>query len=372
MTEAAGGRLGGFLAKRDYRGADMAIVRRVTAVVALLTGLLLAAISPLTPPDESIGYAGWSVLVLLAGGCVLLGLRLRRVPELTPNAALAAHAGGLVVVAVAIWLSGGRQSPYDTLFLIWLALAGASHPPRRVFALVGLVAVLAALPLAYDEAPGVYLADLGLSVAMWSVVAVMACVWTTQVRIQRVHLMEEEETAKRQARADPLTALGNRRAFDERLDREIDLARARGRALSVIVSDLDDFKQINDAYGHLNGDEVLRTAADAMRAAVRDEDTCYRWGGDEFAVLLPGVERDAAERVAERMAASVVATCTRPDGEPQTLAWGSAELTPAMQASDLLASADLALMTRKHRRERAGRFRREMPDSESSQDPEAT
>ena len=104
-----------------------------------------------------------------------------------------------------------------------------------------------------------------------------------------------------------------------------------------------------------------------MRAAVRDHDACYRWGGDEFAVLLPGVEQDVAEKVAERISSSVVASCSRPDGDAQTLAWGIAELAPHMQASDLLASADLALMTRKHNRTQRGiRFRSETPDSEAN------
>ena len=188
--------------------------------------------------------------------------------------------------------------------------------------------------------------------------------------MQRADLIDEEEQAKRQARLDPLTGLGNRRAFDERLDRAIDHARLQPEPLSVIVSDLDDFKEINDSYGHLNGDEVLRTAADAMRAAVRDHDACYRWGGDEFAVLLPGVEQEVAEKVAERVSASVVAPCIRPDGDPQTLAWGTAELAPHMQASDLLASADLALMTRKHKRQRAApASAAELPDSETELAP---
>jgi diguanylate cyclase (GGDEF)-like protein len=186
------------------------------------------------------------------------------------------------------------------------------------------------------------------------------------VRIERADLMQEEEHAKRQARIDALTALGNRRAFDERLDRAIDHARLHSKPLSVIVTDLDDFKVINDSYGHLNGDELLRTAAAAMRAAVRDHDACYRWGGDEFAVLLPVVEQELAEKVAERVSASVVASTTRPDGDPQTLTWGIAELAPHMKASDLLASADLALMTRKHNRVRGTRFRSELPDSETN------
>jgi len=359
---AEGGRVTTFLSKRDYRGADLEIVRRVTAVAALLTAIVAAVLSPLAPPDDAFGEPGWALLVVLVGGLLLVGLRLQRIAALGPNAALAIHYSGLASVAVLILLSGGRESPYTTLFLLWMALAGASHPPRRTLTFVATAALLVCLPLAYDDWSGVYLGDIVLRLVIWTALTMMACAWTTQVRMQRADLMQEEEEAKRQARADALTGLGNRRAFDERLDREIERALATGRPLSVIVSDLDGFKEINDAYGHVNGDEVLRCAAEAMRAAVRDHDACYRWGGDEFAVLLPGVEQPAADRVAERVAAAVVATCTRPDGDPQTLACGTAELTPEMKASDLLASADLALMTRKHERQRRGRSRAKQPD----------
>lgn len=366
MSAPAVSQVSRFLAKRDYRGADLDILRRITAVAAFLTALVFAALSPLSPPDGPLGDMGWAGLVVVVGGLTLIGLRLQRIEDLRPNTALAVHYVGLASVALMVWLSDGRESPFITLFLIWMALAGAGHPPRRTFALLGVAGALAALPLVYDDWSGVFAGDIGLRFVIWSVLTLMACVWTTQVRMQRADLREEEEHAKRQARADALTGLGNRRAFDERLDRAIEDAKASGKPLSVIVSDLDDFKQINDSYGHLNGDEVLRTAAAAMRAAVRDHDACYRWGGDEFAVLLPGVEQATAERVAERVSASVVAACTRPDGDPQTLAWGTAELAPEMAASDLLASADLALMTRKHQRQRGRRFRAEAPDSEAT------
>jgi len=367
MSDRTLARVKRFLAKDDYRGADMEVVRRVTTVAAFLSAVVIAALSPLAPPDEALGEpAGWAILAILVGGYLLLGLRLQRTVKFHPDPALVAHYAGLAALPLAIWLSGGRESPYTTLFLIWMALAGASHPPRRAIVIIGVTSVIAALPFVYDDWEGVFAADMGLRLVVWSTLSMMACVWTTRVRMQRVDLMQEEEHAKRQARLDALTGLGNRRAFDERLDRAIEQARLHGRPLSVIVSDLDDFKLINDSYGHLNGDEILRTAAAAMRAAVRDDDACYRWGGDEFAVLLPGIEQDVAEKVAERVSAAIVASCIRPGGDPQTLAWGTAELAPGMQASDLLASADLALMTRKHKRQRGSRFRAELPDSETS------
>ena len=355
-----------FVSKADYAGADMEVVRRVTAAAAFITAFLIGALSPLAPPDGPLGAAaGWAILAVMVGGYVLMGLRLERTVDFRPGPALLTHYAGLVGIALATWLSGGTESPYATLYLFWMALAGASHPPKRALGIIGVTTALAALPFAYDDWSGVFAADIALRILIWSALTLMACVWTTRVRVQRVDLKNEEEHAKRQARLDPLTGLGNRRAFDERLDRAIEQARVLGRPLSVIVSDLDDFKVINDAYGHLNGDELLRSAAAAMRAAVRDDDACYRWGGDEFAVLLPNVEQDDAERVAERVSSAIVASCIRPSGEPQTLAWGTAELAPGMQASDLLASADLALMTRKHKRQRGTRFRAPAPESET-------
>jgi diguanylate cyclase (GGDEF)-like protein len=356
-----------FLVRGGYRGADMDVVRRVTGVAAFLSALVIAALAPLAHPDVPLGApAGWSILCVVVGGLVLLGLRLERTTDFRPDTALALHYAGLASVALVVWLSDGRESPYTTLFLIWMALAGASHPPRRTLGIVAATVMLAVLPFFYDDWSRVFAGDMALRLVIWSALTMMACIWTTRVRMQRADLMQEEEHAKRQARLDPLTGLGNRRAFDERLDRAIDHARLHSEPLTVIVSDLDDFKEINDSYGHLNGDELLRAAAEAMLAAVRDNDACYRWGGDEFAVLLPGIEQDVAEKVAERVSASVVATCIRPGGDPQTLTWGIAELASHMQASDLLASADLALMTRKHNRQRGSRFRAEMPDSEAN------
>jgi len=363
MSSARVARVRRFVTLGSYRGADMDAVRRVTPAAAFLSAAVITALAPLAPPDAPLGApAGWSILCVLAGGYVLMGLRLMRTTDFRPDPAFATHLAGLAGVAVVIWLSDGRESPYTSLFLVWMALAGASHPPRRAMAVIGMATVLALLPFFYDDWSSRFAGDMALRLVIWTTLTLMACVWTTRVRMQRADLKEEEETARRQARLDPLTGLGNRRAFDERLDRTIEQARLQKKPLSVIVSDLDDFKVINDSYGHLNGDELLRAAAAAMRAAVRDDDACYRWGGDEFAVLLPGVDREAAEKVAERVSSSIVATCIRPGGDPQTLAWGTAELSPEMQASDLLASADLALMTRKHRRQRSGRFRAESPE----------
>jgi diguanylate cyclase (GGDEF)-like protein len=103
-----------------------------------------------------------------------------------------------------------------------------------------------------------------------------------------------------QAMHDPLTGLYNRRAFNEIAFREISGASRTGLGISVVLFDIDDFKQVNDQYGHLVGDIVLKAAASTLRSSLRDEDFLCRWGGDEFCALLPRADHEQAQDVAER------------------------------------------------------------------------
>jgi diguanylate cyclase (GGDEF)-like protein len=104
-----------------------------------------------------------------------------------------------------------------------------------------------------------------------------------------------------QAMHDPLTGAYNRRAFEVAAFREISGALRSGSPLSLLVIDLDGFKEINDLYGHDAGDDVLRASADVLRKSLRDEDLLCRWGGDEFCVLLPRAQRRQAEAAAQRL-----------------------------------------------------------------------
>jgi diguanylate cyclase (GGDEF)-like protein len=104
-----------------------------------------------------------------------------------------------------------------------------------------------------------------------------------------------------QAMHDPLTGLYNRRAFEEIAFREISGAARAGLGISVMVFDIDHFKQVNDKHGHTVGDAVLNTAAATLRQTLRDEDFLCRWGGDEFCALLPRARREQAQHAAERI-----------------------------------------------------------------------
>jgi diguanylate cyclase (GGDEF)-like protein len=100
---------------------------------------------------------------------------------------------------------------------------------------------------------------------------------------------------------DSLTGVANRRMFDTMYPVEWAKARATGEPLSLVVIDIDYFKQYNDHYGHMQGDECLRRVAQAMdESASRSRDLCARLGGEEFVLLLPSTDREAARNVAER------------------------------------------------------------------------
>jgi diguanylate cyclase (GGDEF)-like protein/PAS domain S-box-containing protein len=123
-----------------------------------------------------------------------------------------------------------------------------------------------------------------------------------------VHLREQLEKNLReteaQAMTDPLTGLLNRRAITEHAQAEWQRAVREDRPLSVVIMDVDRLKQINDTYGHLAGDAALRRLGDILKASMRRYDWAGRWGGDEFLLVLPGANADAARDVAERIRAT--------------------------------------------------------------------
>jgi diguanylate cyclase (GGDEF)-like protein len=150
---------------------------------------------------------------------------------------------------------------------------------------------------------------------------------------------------------DGLTELANRRSFDRALDRELQRAVRTDGRLSVVLLDIDHFKQLNDTYGHVTGDEVLRQVAHALRACGREYDTVARYGGEEFAAVLPGCSTSLALEVAERLRRAVEEAAT---DVPVTASAGVATFPyDGIDVNGLLAAADQALYASKH----AGRNR---------------
>nr|HMN61199.1 sensor domain-containing diguanylate cyclase [Anaerolinea sp.] len=130
----------------------------------------------------------------------------------------------------------------------------------------------------------------------------MAFANQTAVALQKVRLIE---SLHRLATTDALTGLANRRHLLERAEREFEHARRYFEPISALMLDIDHFKQVNDTYGHAAGDEVLRTVAEVCAAALRKVDVIGRYGGEEFAALLPETRLHDAATVAERLALAV-------------------------------------------------------------------
>ncbi|WP_248799602.1 GGDEF domain-containing protein [Pseudomonas sp. MWU13-2105] len=155
--------------------------------------------------------------------------------------------------------------------------------------------------------------------------------------------------ATRCALRDPLTGTGNRIAMEQALQREFELARRHGQPISVLMLDIDHFKQINDNHGHCTGDQVLKTVAASIKEQLRNVDRVFRYGGEEFLILLCNTHREAAAMVGERLRYAAQAQDYDCDGQliNLTVSLGCATLLPGESTESLLRRADNALYVAK-------------------------
>lgn len=169
-----------------------------------------------------------------------------------------------------------------------------------------------------------------------------------RLREQHARLQGANEQLSTLATTDGLTGLKNHRAFQEKLDMECKLATRYERPLSLLMVDVDHFKQYNDTHGHPAGDEILRVVAETIQQQARSVDFAARYGGEEFAVILPNTGMDATRVFAERLRKAIESA---PWSQGQvTVSVGGATLTPEITNSNTLISlADSALYLSKHR-----------------------
>lgn len=161
-----------------------------------------------------------------------------------------------------------------------------------------------------------------------------------------------QDMLAQQSFLDGLTGLWNRSYMDRRIESELNVARRYGRPLSIVLSDIDNFKKLNDAYGHLFGDVVLQGVAEGLRAFARRSDIVTRYGGEEFAVLLTDTQLKAAAFVSERLRASFENHHFEAHGEDVvvTASFGvscTRDLGDELTAENLLGAADRALYASK-------------------------
>ena len=197
----------------------------------------------------------------------------------------------------------------------------------------------------------------------------------TQIRRRRYHdkLREMLDKSVSLAYTDALTGVYNRRYMNAHLDRKIMEISDTQKPLSVVIFDIDHFKQVNDNYGHAGGDEVLKTLAERVGSSIRDFDLLARYGGEEFVVIMPSTPAEVAAMVAERLRQRLEAQAFEVSGHDQplpiTASLGVATTTDPMETADnLLARADAALYAAK----RGGRNRvcsADAPEGAGAEEP---
>ena len=158
------------------------------------------------------------------------------------------------------------------------------------------------------------------------------------------------QEAIRSALTDPLTGAGNRICLDNVLAREFELASRYQQPLSILMIDIDYFKRVNDTFGHAAGDKVLKTVAETLRVTSRCADMAFRYGGEEFVLLLNKTDLAGARIIAERLRSTIAGlSCIYENSEiPITISIGIAEVREGETRDNLLKRADDALYKAKH------------------------
>ena len=177
---------------------------------------------------------------------------------------------------------------------------------------------------------------------------------------EQQHVREQNRLLEKLSVTDKLTGLFNRHLFDQTLKSEINKARRYTYELSIIILDLDYFKKINDNYGHLTGDAVLQCLANLIHEHFRSTDTCARWGGEEFIILVPHLDLQKAIQLAEKLRVTIE-NATFPEDIHITASIGVASLREDDSKTSLLARADNLLYQAKNKGR--NRVEYEVPDN---------
>jgi diguanylate cyclase (GGDEF)-like protein len=289
---------------------------------------------------QGIFSVGW---FLFLGACAVAatwGLFYVLLPYPAPDAVLSATpAGAALLITVTLALNHSNAAD-GMLLLSWPLLFAAYLLPRRTaYWTLAVVAVCLTVILAAGSGPGRFAAWVETTTSM-----ALTLVVILRVRQQADRL---KQALAEQASTDPLTGLGNRRAFDEALEREVARHRRTRAPLSLLAVDVDHFKRINDTWGHAAGDDTLAALGELLPRLVRASDTVSRVGGEEFGVLLPDCPAPQARARADALRSEVWAA-SRAWTHPVTVSVGVATVPDNAGALDeLLVAADMALYAAK-------------------------
>lgn len=173
-----------------------------------------------------------------------------------------------------------------------------------------------------------------------------------KARLQVFQQLLRAEVAERDARLDPLTDCFNRRCLEPLLFKEMKRAERLGTTVSVVVIDVDNFRDVNTRFGHLTGDTILKEMVKITRKTLRASDTIVRYGGDEFVLILPEANESQAGSAMGRVMKAVGNWNGRQEvpGYDMSLSWGTAEFEPGVTGPDLIDRADRKMYEAKHNR----------------------
>ena len=278
----------------------------------------------------------------------------------------------VAIIGVFVAITEGAHSAYSAYFFLAALHAAAFQPRGRVLVAMAVTTAAFLAPFAYDSDDASWFAG----VAIPALLPALAIVWVTHLVVsamarERRTLAIREAEAMRIAESDALTGIGNYRRFWRALESESARARRHDQPFSLIVLDLDGFKEINDELGHQAGDEALRRVAHALEGQLRAEDVLCRQGGDEFAVIAVAAESEETQELARRLVDAVAQAAGTKLPKPLSASAGWATFgAPETSAEGLLARADHALRDAK----RGGRPGTGIsgPADEASSPPPAT
>jgi diguanylate cyclase (GGDEF)-like protein len=342
VSERVASALGTIARRLDWRSLEPSAVRedRVTMARTLVylfgTGATLVLISLLLPHSPDRDTTGLLIATLaaylIAAGFLLLFDRLpMRAYQVSPFV-------GTVVVSLAVYFGGSQAATAYAMFYYWVALA-ACYFLRPAVALTHLVLASAAYGLVLIALPG-HVALPGLKWGMVTGTLAVLGILMIALRGQVERLVNQLAAA---ARTDSLTQLANRRELEERFAAELERSTRTARPLSILILDLDWFKEYNDRFGHNAGDRVLVMLAQALRRATRTSDVVARLGGEEFGVLAPETDETEAYLLSERLRAEVRTAFAR-ETEKMTISCGVASFPMhGITSGELLHAADRAL-----------------------------
>jgi diguanylate cyclase (GGDEF)-like protein len=326
-----------------YAILDGRLIGRLAGFLFCCAGLLAGVLLAIEPPTAAFGAMGWVPAAIIVGLALTFGAGMVANPRILGAGALMAIAlSGPLMLGTLQWLAGSGSS-YVQLLILSMMWSAVVLPARRLLVLLLADTIVVFLPVAYGQWSSELLSERIATLGIAWTLAVLGFGWSSRLRNVRRTLEAERAAADDLARVDALTGLGNRRALDEAFVAQLALANRTGRPIAALVGDLDGFKRINDIHGHQTGDRILREVAAVLRDVVRRTDVCFRWGGDEFVVLLPELDDLGARDVAARIGAAVRDRCTTPDGMPVSLTLGAAAHMDGSAGVELLADADGAL-----------------------------